>query len=73
MFLTIPKELEFLSSTEKTNLSIGGFLVGLHPVTFDFVSFSFQAFQIVTSPLKPGAFNLLIFFVSSVGAFCGED
>ena len=34
-------------------------------VSFDLVSFSFQAFQTTTNLLKPKAFSLLIFFVSS--------
>ena len=34
--------------------------------------FSFQTFQAITSPLKPGAFSLLIFFASLVGAVCGD-
>jgi len=41
-------------------------------VTFDLVFLSFQAFQENTSPLKPRAFSLLIFYASSVGAIYGN-
>ena len=37
------------------------------------VCFLFQAFQRVVRSLKPGAFSLLIFCASSVGAVCGKD
>ena len=35
--------------------------------------FSFRAFQATTNPLKPGAFNLLIFHALLVGTVCGNS
>ena len=63
-FLDNSLKVGTLEFKRETNLSIGGFLAGplRSPLT---VCFSFQAFQAITSPLKPGAFNLLIFFPSS--------
>ena len=36
------------------------------PVTFDLVLLSFQAFQAISSLLKPEAFSLMIFYASSI-------
>ena len=56
-----PKNWNSNVPKEKTNLSIGGFLTGSFRSPL-ILSFSFQASQVITNPLKPGAFNLLIFF-----------
>ena len=36
------------------------------PIIFDLVLLSFQAFQAISSPLKPEAFSLLVFYASSI-------
>ena len=59
-----PKNWNSNVPREKTNLSIGDFLAGSSRSPL-ILSFSFQASQAITSPLKPEALNLLIFFASS--------